>query len=186
MKKAMIAVALLGTMGLVGTASAFQASQVFPWSGTVPAMPTSETWVIAQPTGAPITNGILTFKTDAAGNKGVLTGSTELRFNVFKESTATPNTPDIAQPAVSYGYKLVSLAVNTSGLAVEQAADSYFAIQGSNGGVAAPLVKNALIPGVSGETVLSVVKGTGVSNQPNAGDSVDVQATIVVEGASLL
>ncbi|MFQ2048378.1 hypothetical protein ACK34J_05445 [Aeromonas veronii] len=185
MKKAMIAVALLGTMGLVGTASAIDASQVFTWTGTVPAMPTSNAWVIAQPTGAPITNGILTFTTDAAG-KGVLTGSTELRFNVFKED-GTTNLPDTAQPALSYGYKLISLAVNSAGLAAEQAADGYFAIQGSNAGVAAPLVKNTLKAGVSGETILSVVQ-SGVAipgNQPNAGDSVDVQATIVVEGATL-
>lgn len=184
MKKTMIAVALLGTMGLVGTTSAIDASQVFTWSGTVPAAPTSTDWVIAQPIGTPITNGILTFTTDIAG-KGVLTGSTDLRFNVFKE-IGTTGTPDTAQPAASYDYKLISLAVNNAGLAAEQTADGYFAIQASNGGVAAPLVKNIAKTGASGETILSVVP-SGVAtpdNQPGAGDSVDVQATIVVENAA--
>ena len=187
MKKAVIAVALLGTMGLVGTASAFDASQTFTWSGTVPAMPTSNGWVIAQPTGTAITNGILTFATDAAG-KGVLTGSTELRFNVFKESALTPGAPDIAAPATKYDYKLISLVVNSAGLAAEQGAGGYFAIQSSNNGVAESMVKNTVsatnATQVDGETILSVIKGAGVSNQPDAGDSVDVQASIVIEKAA--
>ncbi|WP_270827510.1 hypothetical protein [Aeromonas sp. Y318-1] len=187
MKKAMIAVALLGTMGLVGTASAIDASQTFTWSGTVPAAPTSNGWVIAQPTGAAITNGILTFTTDAAG-KGVLTGSTELRFNVFEELVATPGAPDTGKPATAYDYKLISLAVNSAGLAAEQDANGYFAIQSSNNGITEPMVKNTVsatnATQVTGETILSVIKGAGVSNQPSAGDSVDVQASIVVENAA--
>lgn len=183
MKKTMIAVALLGSLGFISAASAeISASQTFTWSGTVPAAPTSNGWVIAAPTGAPIGNGILTFTTDSEG-KGELTGSTALRFNVFKELTA--GVANTNEPATSYNYSLISLAVNSSGLAQEQDADGYYAIQSDNGGVVKPMVKNNSFDSAAGETILNVIK-SGVdtpSNQPVAGDSVEVQASIVVEGA---
>ncbi|HHQ4663920.1 TPA: hypothetical protein ACSPZY_004430 [Aeromonas veronii] len=186
MKKMKIAIAMLGLLGVVGSASAIDASQVFSWSGTVPAAPTSNSWVIAQPSGAPIGNGILTFTTNAA-NKGVLTGSTQLSFQVFKESTTTANTPDTAQPAASYSYKLVGLAVNRAGLSAEQTVNGYFAIQAANGVTTSTLVKNTAVTGASGTTVLNVIPTTVAApdNQPMAGDSVDVHATIVVESATL-
>ncbi|MFM4875107.1 hypothetical protein ACEUDK_19415 [Aeromonas veronii] len=183
MKKTIIAVALLGSLGFVGAASAeISASQTFTWSGTVPAKPTSKGWVIAAPTGAPIGNGILTFTTDIE-SKGELTGSTALRFNVFKELTSGVANPD--EPAASYNYSLISLAVNSSGLAQEQDADGYYAIQSNNGGVVKPMVKNSSFDGAAGETILNVIKSSAdtPSNQPMAGDSVEVQASIVVEGA---
>lgn len=185
MKKTIIAVALLGSLGFIGAASAeIVASQTFTWSGTVPAKPTSKGWVIASPTGAPIGNGILTFTTDIEGN-GELTGSTALRFNVFKEST-TPGVADINVPAPSYKYSLISLAVNSSGLAQEQDANGYYAIQSDNGGVVKLMVKNDSFDNAAGETILNVIKSSvdNPSNQPVAGDSVEVQASIVVEVAA--
>ncbi|HDO1331764.1 TPA: hypothetical protein P2Q98_004564 [Aeromonas veronii] len=190
MKKAMIAIALLGSMGLVGTASAalLETSQVFTWSGNVPAAPKVDGWVIAQPDGSAIPRGILVFTTDAAG-KGVLTGSTELRFQVFEEDANDAGKPDLGKVATKYNYTLTSLAVNSAGLAAEQADAGYFAIQSLNGGVATELKKNTPVAALKEETILSVVKNTqfaAPANQPNAGDSVDVQATVVVDGASLI
>lgn len=179
MKKTIIAAALLGTLGLVGMASAAtSASQVFTWSGTVPAAPTSNGWVIAKPDGEAITNGALTFTTNAEG-KGVLTGSQELRFNVFKVGDKTP--------ATNYDFTLTSLAVSSNGLVSEQTSDGYFAIQAlKSSGESMTLAKNTAVSGVSGETVLSVVRSDveKPANQPNGGDGVVVQATIVVENAA--
>lgn len=181
MKKAMIAVALLGFMG--NAYAALDASQVFTWSGNVPAAPIAKGWVIAQPDGNAIPRGILVFNTDAAGN-GVLTGSTELRFKVFEEDAANPGQPNINNATLEYNYTLTSLVVNNSGLAAEQADGGYFSIQALNGGVAEELEKNVDVPAVEEETILSVVKSTNFvmpGNQPKAGDSVDVQATVVVD-----
>lgn len=187
MKKAMIAVALVGSMGWIGAASAFDASQAFIWSGTVPPAPTTNGFVIAQPDGSAINNGVLVFHTNAT-NQGELSASTELRFNVFHED-GTTGQPDLKKVATNYEYKLTSLAINNSslGLASEQdEATGYFAIQASNNGTAAKLSKNVAKTAVSGETILSVIKSgvPTVTNQPNAGDSIDVQATIVIENAA--
>lgn len=184
MKKAMIAVALLG---LMGNAYALDASQVFTWSGNVPAAPKVSGWVIAQPNGDPIPRGILVFNTDNTG-KGVLAGSTELRFKVFKEDTNPVNKgkPDLNEDAAhTYKYTLTSLVVNNSGLAAEQADDDYFAIQALNGGVVTLLTKNIAVDALEEETILSVVKSASImaGNQPEANDSVDVQATVVVDGS---
>jgi hypothetical protein len=183
MKKSLVGIALLGSFGLVGTASAVDASQTFTWTGTVPAAPTVSGWVIASPTGAEIGSGILSFTAGASG-KGELKSSTELLFNVFKESTGAAGTPDTAAPAATYDYKLVSLAVNANSFANEQGDTGYFAIEAINNGDTVTLVKNTAQTAAAGETILRVVKGAGVSNQPNAGDSVDIQASIVIENAT--
>lgn len=183
MKKAMIAVALLGVMGNAHAVDS--ASQVFTWSGNVPAAPVADGWVIAQPDGSAIPRGILVFNTDAARN-GVLVGSTELRFKVFKEDGATAQPVKPLQVANAYDYTLTSLVVNNSGLAAEQADEGYFSIQALNGGVATELEKNTAVLALEEETILSVIKSTSFSalapgnNQPKATDSVDVQATVVV------
>lgn len=183
MKKSLIGLALLGSMGLVGTASAVDASQTFTWTGSVPAAPTSNGWVVASPTGSEIGNGILTFVADKDG-KGVLKSSSDLTFNVFAEEGENTGKPDLSKPAKSYGYKMISLAVNNGGLAQEQNNEGYFAISAMNKGKEVKLVKHTAQAGAAGDTILRVVtSGTGQSNQPNAGDAVDVQAAIVIEGA---
>lgn len=188
MKKSLLCVALLGSLGFVGSASALSASQTFTWTGTVPAAPTSAGVVIASPTGAAVNHGILTFTADAAhAGKGKLTGSTELSFNVFKEDAAKPGVADITKPATSYDFKLVNLAVNQSGLAMEQDANGYFAIQADNKGTQSKLVKNTAKTGAAGVTILSVVKSDVAtpSNQPELGSSVDLQATILISNATV-
>lgn len=186
MKKLIIPLAIMGSVGFIGSAAAVDASQVFTWTGTVPALPTANSWVISQADGTAITNGILTFKTNASG-KGELTGSTELRFTIFKEQTGVGNEgkPDTTQPATTYKYTMTSLAINSAGLAAEQdPASGYFAIQAtSKGATAVNLVKNtAQTASTGGETILTVVKSSVATpnNQPNAGDSVDIQASIVI------
>ncbi|WP_421262993.1 hypothetical protein [Aeromonas sp. 602200] len=177
MKKVFVAVAILGAMGFVSSASAAVASHVFSWSGTVPAASTDSAWIIKTPQKDDIPAGILTFTT--AGDKGVLTGSTDLAFNVF--DYATP--PTVGNAAASYTYQLSSLAINSAGLAAEQGADGYFEIQ-ANG---AALVKGQDVTVATGEATTLIVAPTAVatpSNQPDAGDDVNVQATIVVSAAS--
>lgn len=182
MKKSIIAAALLSSMALAGVASAAtDASQVFTWSGTVPATPISNGWVIAKPDGSAITNGALNFDVTKDG-KAVLLNSQELRFNVFKSDDKTP--------AKNYSVKLEYLGVSntsTGAQIAEQPNDGYFAIQAlKSTGDVITLVKGTAVDALSGETVLSVVR-SGVekpSNQPNAGDGVIVQATILVENAA--
>lgn len=181
MKKSIIAAALLSSMALAGVASAAtSASQVFSWAGGVPAAPTSNGWVIAKPDGTPITRGALNFNT--TNGKGVLVSSEEMRFNVFKVDDKTP--------AKNYSIKLEYLGVastSTGGLVAEQPKDGYFAIKAlKSTGDVITLAKNVAVDAMVGETVLSVVPSDveKPSNQPDAGDSVVVQATILVENAA--
>lgn len=180
MKKSLVATVLLGAMGFASTAMAIDASNVFTWTGTVPAAPQANNWVIKSPAGQNLTNGIMVF-TLAADGKGVLTGSTEIAFSVFQEDGAGTGNPDLNNKATSYDVELTSLAVNSAGLAAEQAANGYFSLL-ANG---VPLAKNA-VTGMTDDTLLTIGVGTvGAPNQPSAGDSVDLQATIVVTNSQV-
>lgn len=177
MKKVLIAAAVFGAMGFASSASAAVASQVFSWSGSVPAAAAQTGWIIKTPQKGDIVPGILVFSN--AANKGVLTSSSDLAFNVF--DYAAP--PTVGAVASSYTYQLSSLAINSGGLSQEQGANGYFEIKADG----ASLVKGTdVIKAAGGDTTLSVAP-TAVatpSNQPVAGDDVDVQATIVITTAA--
>ncbi|BCO14970.1 hypothetical protein RIMD111065_33260 [Aeromonas hydrophila] len=161
------------------SAMAIDASNTFTWTGTVPAAPVvGNNWVIKSPTGQDLTNGIMVFRLNADG-KGELTGSTELAFNVFSEQA--PGVPDVAAPANTYTIELTSLAVNSAGLASEQDANGYFGII-ANGAALAKGTPEIM----TGDTRLIVgVQNDAAANQPLAGDSVDLQATLVVTNAQI-
>lgn len=181
MKKTIVMAAILGAMGFAGAASAAgDASHVFTWSGTVPAIGTEDGFIIKSAAGTDIDNGLLLFVTDASG-KGVLQSATSLDFNVFDYSTA----PTIGAPAKSYSYELTSLAATKGGLVQEQDSNGYYAINADGavmvkGGAATPKA-------TGGKTVLTVQPSAVAtpSNQPAAGDDVAVHATIVVTNATM-
>ncbi|WP_152607654.1 hypothetical protein [Aeromonas hydrophila] len=176
-KKFLIATAALGAMGFVNSVSANVASQVFSWTGSVPAASTDGAWIIKSPHKNDVDSGILVFK--AEGDKGVLTSSSDLAFNVF-DYTANPTVGDAAS---NYSYQLTSLAINSNGLAQEQGTNGYFEIRAD--GVA--LEKDvAKAKASGGNTVLTVAPTTATSpsNQPAAGDDVNIQATIVITTAA--
>ncbi|WP_421187452.1 hypothetical protein [Aeromonas enteropelogenes] len=178
MSKVHIAAAIIGAMGFVGGVSAAdEASQVFNWTGSVPATSTTGgAWIIKSPSGGEVDSGILAFTADETG-KGVLTSSTDLAFNVFSYDSGT-----VGAQAEKYSYKLTNLAINSNGLAQEQGDKGYFEIRGN----ASALEKDTVVADVSGETVLTVAPTTEAnpSNQPAAGDDVNVQATIVITSAA--
>jgi hypothetical protein len=180
MRKNMLMVAAVvgGAMGFAGAASANVATQVFSWTGSVPAAPSHTGWIIKTPQQGDIASGILVFNADANG-KGVLTGATDLAFNVFDYSTP----PTVGAVATNYTYQLSSLRVNSSGLAQEQGADGYFEILADG---AAMTKGTNVLKTAGGDTTLTVAP-TAVatpSNQPSAGDDVSIQATIVVVSAT--
>jgi hypothetical protein len=172
-----IAAAILGAMGFASSASAAVASHVFSWTGSVPAASTQNGWIIKTPQKTDIGAGIMSFAVDASG-KGVLNNSSDLAFNVFDYASGTPDAA-----ATNYTYQLTSLAVNNNGLAQEQGANGYFEIKADG----AALVKDAVMTKATGGDTTLTVAPTAVatpSNQPAAGDDVNVQATIVVVSAA--
>ncbi|WP_429219258.1 hypothetical protein [Aeromonas veronii] len=177
MKKVFVAAAILGAMGFASSASASVASQSFSWAGSVPAASTNSTWIIKTPQGDDIPGaGSLTFTT--VGGKGELTGASDLQFKVFEYSGGK-----VGSTATSYTYQLTSLAVSNAGLAAEQGANGYFEVK-ANG---AALVKGQDVTVSNGDATSLIVAPTSVatpSNQPDAGDDVYVQASIVVSAAS--
>lgn len=180
MKKSLVATVLLGAMGFTSSVMAIDAANTFTWTGTVPSAPQANNWVIKSPAGQDLSNGIIVFTLGADG-KGVLTGSTEIAFSVFQEDGVGTGIPDMNNKATAYDVELTSLAVNSAGLAAEQPTGGYFNLL-ANG---VPLAKNT-VTGMTNDTLLTIgVDTVGAPNQPSAGDSVDVQATIVVTNSAV-
>ena len=179
MKKTMLMVAVLGAMGFAGAASAAdQASATFTWSGTVPMAPVSNGFIVKDSSGNDIGRGALVFSVDAAG-LGTLTSSSTLDFNVYQSADGTT----VDAPATSYNYHLASLQATKGGLPQEQDANGYYSIM-ADGAVMvkgdAPVVK--VSGGVTNLTVVPTAVATP-SNQPTAGEAVDVHARIIISGA---
>lgn len=182
MKKTMMMAVVIGAMGVAGVASAVeadQASATFTWSGTVPMAPTSNGFIIKDSVGNDIQRGSLVFAVDNTG-KGTLTSASTLNFNVFDY---TGNT--VGNAVTSYSYQLTSVQATEGGLPQEQDAQGYYAIMSDGAKMvinAAPTVKDT-----GGVTNLTVVTSdvADPSNQPSAGEAVDVHARIVISGAVL-
>lgn len=178
MKKHILMAVVLGVMGYAGAASAEdQASATFTWSGLVPAAPISNGFIIKDSAGNDIERGALLFSVDDAG-KGSLMSSENLNFNVYAYDGSTVGTATNA-----YSYQLTSLMATKDGLPQEQDASGYYAIEADGVKLVKEAVPTAKLTG--GITTLTVVPSGIVapSNQPDAGESVDVHARIVISGA---
>jgi hypothetical protein len=178
MKKHILMAVVLGVMGYAGAASAEdQASATFTWSGLVPAAPISNGFIIKDSAGNDIERGSLLFSVDDLG-KGSLMSAQSLNFNVYEYDGTT-----VGPAATGYSYQLTSLMVTKDGLPQEQDSNGYYAIEADN----VTLVKGAAATAKpqGGITYLTVVPSgvAGPSNQPNAGEAVDLQARIVISGA---
>lgn len=178
MKKHMLIAVVLGVMGYAGAASAAdQASANFTWSGSVPAAPISNGFIIKDSAGNDIERGALLFSVDDTG-KGALMSAENLDFNVYEYDGTT-----VGPAATSYSYQLTSLMVTKGGLPQEQDSSGYYAIEADG----VQLVKGAVATAkpAGGVTNLTVAPSGAASpsNQPNAGDVVDVHARIVISGA---
>lgn len=176
MKKSILMAVVLGAMGFAGAASAAdQASATFTWSGTVPMAPISNGFIIKDSAGNDIERGALVFDVDAAG-KGSLTSSSTLNFNVYAYDGTT-----VGEAATSYEYQLTSLQATKGGLPQEQDSNGYYEIVADG----TPMVKNDSPTPKSGVTNLTVAPSSVAtpSNQPVAGESVDIQARIVISNA---
>lgn len=178
MKKTMLMAVTLGAMGFVGAASAAdQASATFTWSGTVPMAPISNGFIIKDSAGNDIERGTLVFDVNASGQGSLLSAST-LNFNVYAFDGTT-----VGDPATSYDYQLTSLQATKGGLPQEQDAQGYYSIMAD--GAAMVVNATATTKAAGGVTNLTVAP-SGVatpSNQPTAGEGVDVHARIVISGA---
>lgn len=220
MKKAMIALAVVGMMGFAGSANAVvSASHTFTWSASVPNSPTSNGWVVSKSDGTEGYSGSaegLTFSVDAAG-KVTFSDSVAHTIGVYEVkrdaqgSQLNPVQPDETKPAARYKAKLDSLKVQlTGGSLTEQTDKGFFAIQGTSSSVTFAdaagasagtaqvataaaagsfnLVKGTLTQELVGPLVLKVVKSAvaadQVDNMPKAGDTVQIQAKILIEDAS--
>ncbi|WP_157830596.1 hypothetical protein [Aeromonas sobria] len=170
----MLMAVVLGAMGFAGAASAADdASATFTWSGTVPAAPVSGGFIIKDSAGNDIQRGALVFNVDPSGD-GVLASSSTLDFNVYVWDGTT-----VGAPATSYDYRLTSLQVTQGGLPQEQDAQGYYAIMADG----VTMTKDAPVTKLAGGATKLTVAPSGAatpSNQPTAGDAVDIHARIVI------
>lgn len=180
LKKTILMAIVMGTMGVTGTVSAAeQAAATFTWSGTVPMGPTSNGFIIKDSVGNDIQRGSLVFSVDAAG-KGTLTSASTLSFNVFDYTNDI-----VGAPASAYSYQLTSVQATKGGLPQEQDAQGYYAIMADGAKVE---VNGLPIDKAEGGVTNLTVVPSGValpSNQPIAGEAVDVHARIVISNAVL-
>lgn len=180
MKKLMMIAVVMGAMGVSGIASAAgdTASATFTWSGAVPASPSSDGWIIKDSVGNDIQRGALIYKLGVDG-KGELTSSSTIDFNVFKSADGV----EVGDPAAQYSFALTSLQSTKGGLPQEQDSSGYYAVVADG----TPMVKGGTpIAKTTGGVTFLTVASSGVatpSNQPVAGEDVDVHARIVVTGA---
>ncbi|MBL0656190.1 hypothetical protein JD524_16400 [Aeromonas caviae] len=182
MKKTILMAVVIGAVGVAGAASAAeaeQASATFTWSGTVPMAPTSNGFIIKDSVGNDIQRGTLVFSVDNTG-KGTLTSASTLNFNVFDYTNDI-----VGEPVTSYSYQLTSIQATEGGLPQEQGEQGYYAIMADG----AKMEINALPTdkATGGVTNLTVIPSGALvpSNQPTAGEAVDVHARIVISGAVL-
>lgn len=181
MKKNILAAALFSVVGFTGyshAAGTSDAMQTFTWAGNVPAAPTTGSWVIKSPTEGPISNGALSFGINSAGDAELL-GATDTEFAVFSNADGT-----VGPRATSYKYTLQNLKVSVgSNLAEETVSGSYFKLTANS----TDMDKGVEYTSSSGSsTILRVVpNGDTVSaHKPMPGESISVQATILISDAS--
>ena len=175
MKKVAAAVVVMGALGFAGTAAAGNlASHVFTWSGNVPAASTQNGFIIKASDTSDIKNGTLVFTTDTTG-KGILQSASTLDFNVFDYKDGA----NVGAAAASYDYEMTNLAATKDGSVTEQFGNGYYKVVADG----SDLVKNDPVTSKSGPTLLTVAADTGTENQPSAGESIAVQATIVITNA---
>lgn len=180
MKKTIFAAVILGALGSAGAASAAdQASATFTWSGVVPMSPISSGFIIKDSVGNDIQRGALIFSVDAAG-KGSLTSASTLNFNVFDYTGDV-----VGDPVTSYSYQLTSLQATKGGMPQEQDANGYYSVMADG---AVMVVNSAATAKAAGGVTNLTVAPSAVatpSNQPVAGEAVDVHARIVISNAVL-
>ncbi|MBL0656188.1 hypothetical protein JD524_16385 [Aeromonas caviae] len=177
MKKPILMAVIMSVASAASAAEGEQASATFTWSGTVPMTPTSNGFIIKDSVGNDIQRGSLVFAVDAAG-KGVLTSASTLNFNVFDYTNDT-----VGDPVTYYSYQLTSVQATEGGLPQEQDAEGYYAIMADGAKIQVNDLPTTKATG--GVTNLTVVPSDtpDPSNQPTAGEAVDVHARIVISDA---
>ena len=183
MKKTLLAVTLLASLGMASSVIAADlevGGATLQWAGSVPAESVSGAgyWIV-QDGGIGFTDGILTFKNDAAGI--ALNSSSEIGFKVVADALTTDVGYQIGVDIapMNYKYTLTNVKVGVNGLATtQQPTGGYFAVH-ANGGAALVTAAEQTVTDKSA-TRLSIKAATGATATLASGDDVVVMAVVSV------
>ncbi|HIF9079023.1 TPA: hypothetical protein ACX6NV_003941 [Photobacterium damselae] len=188
MKKTIIALAALASLGMASSAMAAAGdalpagSSSFQWAGSVPtATNPGAGYFIIQEGDTSFTDGVLTFTNTTSGGIKLIS-SNEIGFKVVKDAAAGGDY-DPATDVAPLPYKgtLTSVKVGVNGFVSEQVADGYFDIyaDGTKVAVNAADAINKTAP--NNITRLTVKpKDANPNAALTAGDAVVVQALVAV------
>ncbi|WP_340642456.1 hypothetical protein [Photobacterium damselae] len=186
MKKTLIALAALASLGMATSATAADklGQGSFQWAGTVPTISSGDGFFIV-PAGSTtdLNGGILTFSNKLG--KVELNGSTELSFKVVKDAVAgDAYDPSVDKTPLTYKGTLTNIKVGVNSLLAEQANNGYFAIA-ADGSVmdindADAINKDVAVNNVTHLTVKKNTKLGAAASGLNGGDNVVVQALVAI------
>lgn len=181
MKHTLIKLSIAATLGLGLSAGAVAATGVFTWTGTIPAkniITTAE--IINTASGTAHDRGTIKWIEDAATpNSYTIQDSTQFEFLVVGAGTTTPVT--------AFSYSLDALAFSTGG-GLHKAVDTTtpeFNVTDEVGNVLSATPIASLDPTVSTKLVLGTPAPLNQTTGFVAGDSVIVQATILVSSITI-
>ncbi|WP_305816448.1 hypothetical protein [Photobacterium leiognathi] len=135
MKKTILALAALASMGMANTAMATDTNvgqAVFQWAGTVPSPSSSEAgyWIVSADGGSILsaTDGVMIFDNKAGEIK--LKSATTFGFKVVTDKTADGATFNPAEDTAGVAYKatLGGIKAGKGGLTAAGGDDGYFAV----------------------------------------------------------
>ena len=183
MKKALLAVALLSTLGMAATQAMAEdytpGHASFQWAGTVPAQTDSGNnyFIVGAGSTTDFNNGQLVF---ANTNKGVqLTNSSTMSFKVVKHDSASGNKnydPAVDTQPLGYSATLTDLEVGINGFMSQDGSEAFaVSVDGVNKNVNESITKAS----DSNTTNLKIVKGAD-TNTLKAADNVVVQAVLAI------
>ena len=183
MKKALLAVALLSTLGMAATQAMAEdytpGHASFQWAGTVPAQSDSgdNYFIVGSGNTTDFNNGQLVFSNTTKGVE--LTNSSTISFKVVKHDSTSGNKnydPAVDTQPLSYTGTLTDFQVGINGL-MSQDDKNVFAIHvdGQTKAVNDSFDKNK----DANTTHLTIVKGEG-TNTLQAADNVVVQAVLAI------
>ncbi|MGR5048746.1 hypothetical protein ACPV3P_08405 [Photobacterium damselae] len=188
MKKMIVAITVLGTLGMASSAMAAAGDALpagttsFQWAGSVPTATNSGAgYFIIQEGDTNFTDGVLTFTNTTSGGIQLI-DSNEIGFKVVKDAAAGGDyNPETDVAPLPYKGTLTSVKVGVNGFPSEQAADGYFNIYADGAKLA---VNNADAINKTAQNNITRLTVKPKDATPNAaltaGDAVVVQALVAV------
>ncbi|EMD1178584.1 hypothetical protein VP758_005207 [Vibrio harveyi] len=179
MVKTSLALAAVSLFSMGAIAAEGSATTTLQWGGSVPASPARDGIQVVNTGANALDNGFLVFRNDGA--KVSLATSSDLQFKVYKDTNDNGIVESGDTQLTTYAVTLASLKINLDGVVNEQTSSTGFFEIKRNG--AAMTVGTAVQVTDAADNIFNVSeKASASANVPKAGQSVIVQASLLITG----